>query len=64
MRVDKRLKSKVVGDPADFYIQSLKYFLGMLHCLVFNVQLELKANQFIYQPEGLRFPKDIFFFIF
>ena len=64
MRVDKRLKSEVVRDPADFYIQSVEYFPGMLYYLIFNIQLEFKADQFIYQLEGLRFPKSIFFFIF
>ena len=37
MRINKRLKSEVVRDPANFYIQSLKYFLGMLYYLVFNI---------------------------
>ena len=31
MRVDKCLKSKVVRDLADFYIQSLKYFLSIYY---------------------------------
>jgi len=48
MYINKRLKSKVVRDPANFYIQSLKYFLGILRRLVFNIRLEFKANQFIY----------------
>ena len=48
MRVNKCLKSKVVRDPADFYIQSLEYFLGLLYYLVFNIRSEFKANQFIY----------------
>ena len=37
MGINKRLKSKVVKDPADLYIQPLKYFLGMLYYLVFNI---------------------------
>jgi len=37
MCVNKRLKFKVVGDLANFCIQSLKYFLGMFYRLVFNV---------------------------
>ena len=37
MRINKRLKSKVVKDLADFYIQFLKYFLGILRRLVFNI---------------------------
>ena len=43
MHINKRLKSEVVRDPADFCIQSIEYFLGMLCRLVFNIQLELKA---------------------
>ena len=37
MCVNKYLKFKVARDLADFYIQSLKYFLGILHRLVFNI---------------------------
>ena len=44
MCVNKRLKSKMVKDLTDFCIQSLKYFPSMLYYLVFNIQLELKAN--------------------
>ena len=64
MRINKRLKFKVVRDLANFYIQSLKYFLSILRRLVFNIQLKFKTNQFIYQLEGLKFPKSIFFFVF
>ena len=64
MCINKRLKSEVVRDPANFCIQSLEYFPGMLRRLVFNIRSEFKANRFVYQPEGLRFPKSILFFIF
>jgi hypothetical protein len=64
MHINKCLKSKVVKDPANLYIWSFKYFPGTLRRLVFNIQLELKANQFVYQLKGPRFPKNIFFFIF
>ena len=37
MRVDERIKSKVVRDLANFYIQSLKYFLGTPRRLIFNI---------------------------
>ena len=44
MCIDKYLKSKVVRDLVNFYIQSLKYFLSTLCRLIFNIKLELKAN--------------------
>ena len=37
MRINKCLKSKVIKNLANFYIQSLKYFLGIFYYLVFNI---------------------------